>query len=120
VGLPLKEYFIWLDDVEFTRRLAERKYGLVVLAAVVVHDVDPDWHVDWSRINADNVWKYCYGARNEASWRLHREGFRSFFWFLRQLHAQMRAGRVAPSCRRAVYFAALKAFGFDPQPDMPD
>jgi GT2 family glycosyltransferase len=120
VGLPLKEYFIWLDDVEFTRRLAVGTYGLVVLGAVVVHDIDSDQRVDWANVTEASAKKYWFGARNEASWRLHRQGFRSFFWFFRYIRNQMRVGRVPLKCRFAIYWAAMTAFWFNPRPEFPD
>ncbi len=38
VGLPIGEFFIWHDDIEFTQRIREAGYkGLYVPASVVVH-----------------------------------------------------------------------------------
>lgn len=36
-GLPMKDYFIWVDDVEYTMRLTRDGLGLLVTDSVVVH-----------------------------------------------------------------------------------
>jgi len=120
VGLPLKEYFIWLDDIEFTRRLARGTYGLVVLDAVALHDVSANERVDWCHVTSDNVWKYQYGARNEGSWRFQNQGLRSYLWFVRNICRQMKSGSVSLKCRWAIYVGVLKALRFNPKPEMPD
>jgi rhamnopyranosyl-N-acetylglucosaminyl-diphospho-decaprenol beta-1,3/1,4-galactofuranosyltransferase len=37
VGLPLADYFIWIDDVEFTARILREHAGYAVPSSVVVH-----------------------------------------------------------------------------------
>lgn len=36
-GLPIKSYFIWNDDVEYTARITKNEPGVLVLESVVVH-----------------------------------------------------------------------------------
>jgi len=36
-GLPVKSYFIWNDDVEYTARITKNEPGVLVLESVVVH-----------------------------------------------------------------------------------
>jgi len=120
VGLPLKEYFIWLDDIEYTLRLAKGRYGLVVLDSVAIHDMRANERVNWAKVTPENVWKYQYGARNEAAWRLHHQGFRSYLWFVRSMRRQLSEGRVSLNCRWGILWWAVKAFRFNPQPEFPD
>jgi GT2 family glycosyltransferase len=119
VGLPLKEYFIWFDDIEYTRRLAGERYGLAVLDSVAVHDMPRNAGVHWAELTAESLWKYRFGMRNEAAWRLRNEGFRSYFWYLRMARAEMRRGGVPRRLRLAIYRSALEALRFDPAPEFP-
>ncbi|MCF7992632.1 MAG: glycosyltransferase family 2 protein [Thiohalocapsa sp.] len=119
VGLPLKEYFIWFDDIEYTRRLAGERYGLAVLDSVAVHDMPRNAGVHWSELSSDSLWKYRFGMRNEAAWRLRNEGFRSYLWYLRMARAEMRRGGVPRRLRFAIYRSALAALRFDPAPEFP-
>lgn len=36
-GLPVKSYFIWNDDVEYTARITRNESGVIVLDSIVVH-----------------------------------------------------------------------------------
>ena len=73
-GLPYKEYFIWFDDAEYTLRITRACPGVQVLDSVVLHDMGVNRGVNFGMINEKNVWKFLYGARNEASYHLHHEG----------------------------------------------
>jgi GT2 family glycosyltransferase len=117
LGLPLKEYFIWYDDMEYTRRLAQGKCGLVVLDSIAIHDMPDNEPVEWSKVNPDTLWKYKYGMRNEASWRLYHEGKRSYLHFMRFVWARLRRGKVPFGIRFSIMRAGLGAIGFNPQPD---
>ena len=37
-GLPLKKYFIWSDDVEYTARILKNNLGILVPKSIVVHE----------------------------------------------------------------------------------
>lgn len=40
VGLPIKDYFIWGDDVEFTKRITQKGFsGFMVINSVVKHEI---------------------------------------------------------------------------------
>ncbi len=72
-GLPLREYFIWFDDQEYTRRLIAAGPGVQVLDSTVTHDLGVNRGVNFGDVNDGNMWKFEYGVRNEASYRWHRE-----------------------------------------------
>jgi len=120
LGLPLKEYFIWLDDVEFTFRLARDRYGLVVLDSLAIHDLPTNERVNWSQVTPENAWKYRYGARNEASWRLRNQGVRSYIWLVRSIRRQLSDGSVSWQCRFGIFWYLIKALQFNPRPEFPD
>lgn len=119
-GLPLAEYFIWYDDIEFTRRLSQGRYGLAVLKSVVIHDTPQNTGARWSLINQNNLSRFQYGMRNEASWRFRHQGFRSYFWFFRMVRNELGKGDVLFKHRFALYWWAVKALWFNPKPKLPD
>ncbi|HKS48160.1 MAG TPA: glycosyltransferase family 2 protein [Amycolatopsis sp.] len=118
-GLPLKEYFIWFDDMEYTLRISGAGPGVQVLDSTVVHDLAANRGVNFGQINADNLWKYEYGIRNEASYRLHHEGFVAFLAFGRRLLRMMSEGHVSRRLRLRAIKALLRGVRFDPQPEFP-
>lgn len=71
IGYPLKEYFLWFDDTEYSLRAAKYTPVVVRTAATLQHG-DPD-QPD-RRAVAD--WRYYYGTRNQLDMlrRHHRVG----------------------------------------------
>lgn len=118
-GLPYKEYFIWFDDAEYTRRLTKGCPGIQALDSVVIHDMGQNKGVNFRQINEKNAWKFAYGIRNEASYRLHHEGRLSYLLFCRTVSMQMKEGNVAPELQKQMKKKLREAVKFDPQPDYP-
>ncbi|MFZ8764731.1 glycosyltransferase [Enterococcus diestrammenae] len=61
IGLPLEEYFIWLDDFEYSLRIRSKTEIVCLTDAVIVHK---------TAFAADNhkyqyTWKEYYGVRNQ-------------------------------------------------------
>lgn len=63
VGLPIKEFFLWGDDTEYTTRL--RKYGgYLVLNSVVVHAMSANDGVDIIYNDISRIGRYALFVRN--------------------------------------------------------
>ncbi|SHE68770.1 glycosyltransferase family 2 protein [Streptoalloteichus hindustanus] len=118
-GLPLKEYFIWFDDAEYTLRLGKAAPGVQCLRSVVVHDLGVNRGVNFGDINHSNIWKFEYGARNEASYRLHHEDFGAFLRHVQRTLRGMREGRVSWPLRLRVLKALARGIRFNPKPEFP-
>ncbi|KAA2257084.1 glycosyltransferase [Solihabitans fulvus] len=118
-GLPLKEYFIWFDDQEYTLRVTKAGPGVQVLRSVVVHDLGVNRGVNFGDVNASNMWKFEYGARNEASFRLHHENPVAFLKFVVRLEQGLRGGKVPWSLRAKLFRKVIEGVKFNPKPDMP-
>ncbi len=71
-GLPLREFFIWGDDSEFTRRLSEHHCGYLVLDSVVVHKTKSNAPAAFTKVGPAERTKYLYGTRNRII--LYRSG----------------------------------------------
>lgn len=64
VGLPLREIFIWYDDVEYTTRISAH-FGLYqVLASRVSHQTPLNHSASLKDMGSQSLWKLRYGLRN--------------------------------------------------------
>jgi GT2 family glycosyltransferase len=118
-GLPLEPYFIWFDDMEYTLRISQAGSGVQVLTSVVVHDLPVNQGVNFGQITDSNVWKYEYGARNEASYRLHHQGPFAFAAFSNRVIRAMAQGRVSRPLRMRIVKSLLRGVTFNPKPRFP-
>ena len=67
-GLPISAFFLWCDDIEYTRRIAVRG-GLPCFAAgqsQVVHATKSNFGSDVARDDVERIGRYFYAFRNEA------------------------------------------------------
>ncbi|RYE31848.1 MAG: glycosyltransferase [Sphingobacteriaceae bacterium] len=80
VGLPIKEYFIWCDDVEYSKRIvASGLAGLFVDDSVVIHKSPSNNPSNVFYDPKSSIWKFNHGFRNEMhTKRLHEGNFS--FW----------------------------------------
>lgn len=63
VGLPRKDFFIWLDDTEYTYRISRVMKSYLISDAVIYHKDSPT-----NGIDPKSFWKVCYGFRNRILW----------------------------------------------------
>lgn len=64
VGLPIKEIFIWFDDVEYTLRISNKFKCLQVNESVVLHKTPSNHTSGLDEISDNNMFKYMYFIRN--------------------------------------------------------
>ncbi len=74
IGLPLKDFFIWGDDVEYTRRISASYPCWYVPESVVIHKCADNVGSDISRASHDRLDRYRYAYRNEV-YIARQEGF---------------------------------------------
>lgn len=118
-GLPLREYFIWFDDQEYTRRLIAAGPGVQVLDSTVTHDLGVNRGVNFGDVNDGNMWKFEYGVRNEASYRWHREDPFAAARFAQRLWQGLAGGNVPWRLRKRLAGKFIEGIRFDPQPTFP-
>jgi rhamnopyranosyl-N-acetylglucosaminyl-diphospho-decaprenol beta-1,3/1,4-galactofuranosyltransferase len=82
VGLPLKEFFFWSDDCEYTARIAKAGYlGIYCMDSIVTHKTSVNYSPDFCRDTVPNLWKHSYGFRNEFYIKKKEKGWLYFaFW----------------------------------------
>jgi rhamnopyranosyl-N-acetylglucosaminyl-diphospho-decaprenol beta-1,3/1,4-galactofuranosyltransferase len=64
-GLPIKDFFIWHDDAEYTRRISAQFACALVLTSRVLHKTKDNHTALLQDLNDSNAWKYKYGLRNQ-------------------------------------------------------
>ncbi len=63
-GLPIKEFFIWGDDIEYTRRITAKKPAYMVPESKVLHDTKNNEGFNIAFDDGD-LTRYRYAYRNE-------------------------------------------------------
>lgn len=85
-GLPIKEFFIWTDDWEYTRRISRGHPCYLVTDSVVVHHSKYNQKADVSSDAPDRLDRYKYLYRNDVV-LYRREGIRGFSYECARLMA---------------------------------
>ena len=122
VGLPYKEFFIWGDDQEYTRRITKAGYlGLYCINSVVLHKTPINYFPDFYRDTPANIWKHSYGFRNEFFMVKRNKGFFYFIcWlFVKLIYTSVNIIRIRKSNRLqfigVIFRSGWQAILFDPQ-----
>ncbi|RZL48232.1 MAG: glycosyltransferase, partial [Pedobacter sp.] len=80
IGLPIKEFFIWNDDVEYSKRIINSGLaGILVRNSIVIHQTPTNHLSNVFKDTTANLWKYNYGLRNELITKRSHEG-KLQFW----------------------------------------
>lgn len=86
-GLPIKDFFIWSDDLEYTRRLSlSCGKGYLVNGSIVTHKCKENTGIDITKDTKDRIDRYKYIYRNDI-YTFKREGILGIlFLFFRFLY----------------------------------
>ena len=95
-GLPIRDFFIWGDDIEFTRRLAVRKElpCYVVGKSIVTHATKNNMESNIATDDYERISRYKLALRNE-NYFFRQEGIKGFCYYF------ARSGRAFLRCMRA-------------------
>jgi len=66
VGLPIAEYKIWFDDVEFTERINRSFRSWLVFGSRVQHATPENHSPGYTEVTSQNVFKFRCGIRNKV------------------------------------------------------
>jgi len=120
-GLPIKEFFIWGDDIEYTRRIAVRggETGYLAVQSRVVHAMKSNTGSNIAVDTTERLWQYAYAYRNECYF-YRKEGFLGVCHYLarctRDLFRILLFARGQRAKRLGVLFSAVwRGLSFRPQ-----
>ena len=74
-GLPIREFFIWTDDWEYTRRISRKYPCWAIPSSVVLHDTAQNAGADISTSPDDRIGRFRYLYRNDV-YLYRREGIK--------------------------------------------
>ena len=80
-GLPIREFFIWSDDWEYTRRISRERPCYAAAESRVVHAMKSNTVVNISTDTPERLGRYRYFYRNDV-YLYRREGLRGWLWLL--------------------------------------
>lgn len=107
IGLPIRQFFIWFDDVEYTSRLASDRPGLLVLDSQVQHDMEHNTGADFGLVTEKTLWKYRYGARNK-SYYYRQQGLIPWLEYLVFANHRLNRNKVSLKLRLAINLAIFR------------
>lgn len=93
-GLPVRQFFIWTDDWEYTRRISRRKPCWIIPSSMVLHDCDQNSGADISSAPEGRIDRFRYLYRNDV-YLYRREGIRGFAYEAARL--ALHTARIAVS-----------------------
>lgn len=119
VGLPIKEFFIWTDDWEYTRRISRMEKCYVVPQSVVVHKCKSNIGANISNDAPERLDRYRYLYRNDV-YLYRREGFIGFVYEVVRLCTHVFRVLTKSSCQRCkrlrmILAGTLEGLRFHPQ-----
>lgn len=119
VGLPLKEFFIWCDDIEYTRRISKRYPCYLVTASVAVHKTKNNIGSNIALDEPERIDRYNYAYRNEVYYFRHQGVQGNIYFLLRLVTHIMKVVLLADSYKMkrlsVIFKATLEGVRFDPK-----
>ena len=120
VGLPIREFFIWTDDWEYTRRISLRYPCYVIPSSTVVHHTGKNTGADISRAGRHILDRFNYLYRNDV-YLYRREGIRGYCyeaarlaWHTVKVLAGGRNKKDVFRRIRIIYRGTMAGFNFNP------
>lgn len=81
VGLPIKEFFIWCDDIEYTGRISEAGYTCYYTEqSIVLHKTSSNYYPSIDQAPANAAWRFYYQARNTCYLKHRKQPVKLFFY----------------------------------------
>ena len=118
-GLPIKEFFIWADDLEYSRRISLEMPCYAINGSTVIHNMSSNNKVGIESESEDRLWRYEYLYRNEV-YLYSREGFKAkLYLFMRVILHVLRVLIKAHEAKKKKISVILgsykKGFKFSPE-----
>ncbi|MEN3015683.1 MAG: hypothetical protein ABDH21_06495, partial [bacterium] len=86
IGFPLKELFIWGDDVEYTYRAKKNGYEIYLLYSAQIIHKDSGYGFKKNKIDDKNAWKLYYSYRNKVYvCGIYKDYVSALYWLMKGL-----------------------------------
>ena len=79
VGLPIGDFFIWCDDLEYTRRISREYPCFLIPSSIVVHKIQNNLGSNIAEDVPERLERYWYAYRNEIYF-FRREGLKGWIY----------------------------------------
>lgn len=118
IGLPISDFFIWADDLEYSRRISMKYPCYLVPDSRVEHHMASNNKVGIEAESEDRLWRYKYLYRNEV-YVFRREGIKGYLYLLLRfcLH-NFRIIIKANECKKqklkVIWLSFIEGFKFKP------
>ncbi len=87
-GLPIKEFFIWTDDWEYTRRISKKYKCYLITSSEVIHKSASNIGANIATDTVDRLERYNYLYRNDV-YLYRREGITGFIYEIIRLSSHI-------------------------------
>lgn len=118
VGLPIKEFFIWADDFEYSRRISRKYPSYFIPKSIVIHKCNSNNGSNIVNDTPDRFKRYEYAYRNEV-YVYRREGIAG--WIHLGLKTILHLTKVTMKSKdnkkrriQIIWNATKKGFSFKP------
>ncbi|MFM7011318.1 MAG: glycosyltransferase family 2 protein [Betaproteobacteria bacterium] len=115
VGFPVREFFIWGDDIEYTSRISSTLPCYFVQDSLVHHHTHENRPNTYNYANHKTLWKFKYAMRNVTAFIRYTQpsGFLRAINYWRGAYREMRVGQVPYRFRLALFGQWLKGLYFN-------
>lgn len=119
VGLPIKEFFIWSDDLEYTRRITLKYPAYLVGDSIVIHKCGTNNGANIATDVEERIDRYKYAYRNEV-YVYRREGVNGYLHLFARtpLHILRVIKNSSNHKKRrisVIFKSTMEGFSFHPQ-----
>lgn len=123
-GLPIKEFFIWTDDWEFTRRISRKLPCYLVNDSVVIHKSKKNFGANIVNDELERLDRYDYLYRNDV-YLYRREGWAGLLYevlrlIVHTIKVLAHARGKKYSRLKKIYSATYKGLYFHPCIEFPE
>jgi len=116
VGYPVKEFFIWFDDVEYTLRISDAHFlNYYIRDSKVTHDTpDNETGATYKNITPQNVWKFQIGSRNRVAYQAGKSfGLVRGLREIASIYKKMNENKTPTKLKMLILLHAGKGFFFN-------
>ena len=119
IGLPIKDFFVWTDDWEYTARISKKYKSYYIKDSVVIHKSNSNIGANIVECDVDKIDRFNYLYRNDVYF-YSKEGFKGFIYeCLRLIYHSIKVILKAKNKRfkrlKTIWSATIKGLSFKPE-----